>query len=125
MAEVIKRAVCYANNAKIAECESSDYSENTNGEQQHGQDGVIGISVGNQEVEIRVNIIRTLNPKTGMQIIEDAIRTQSYLDFAYKVGAKMIFAKFKCVSRNYTSDSRTGTLKGNFVFRNGENPREA
>lgn len=125
MAQDIKRATAFASSKKIAELETSDYSENTNGEQQHGVDGVIGITVGNPEVELTFNVVRPVAPSAGLAEMETAIKTQKTITLAYKIGSDLIYANYKCMSRRYTSESRTGSLKGVFVFRNADNPQQA
>lgn len=121
----VKRAVAYIDSQKIAELESSDYSETTNGERQHGIDGVLGISNGNPEVELRFNVIRVVAPGGGLSKMESVITSQAPVTLAYKIGSNLIQGTFKCVQRTYTSDSRTGTLKGTFTFQNADNPSVA
>lgn len=125
MAEEIRRASAYVESMKVAEMESSDYSENTNGERMHAQDGVLGISTGNPEVELRFNVIRPVNPKGALMKMEEVIAGQQYVTLSYKIGTKIISAAYKCTQRSYSSDSRTGTMKGTFTFMNAENPSEA
>lgn len=118
----VKRMPIFIDSQMVAEAENATVRINTNGERQHAQEGVIAISTGNLEVEISCSTIRTVTPGGGHSKMEDALFNQSVVTASAKIGSKMLVCPVKWVSGEFSSDSRTGTLKGSFTANNAGNP---
>jgi len=125
MPAIIRRASIYVKTKKVAELESSEITQNSNSEQMHGAEGILGATVGNPEVEIRGNYIRSLKIGEALEAIENAILTGEPILMSYQYGNKQLYAYFVITVVGLSSDARTGTLKGNFTARNAENPTTA
>jgi len=120
--EDIVRATIYIASGKLAELESSTLTSNTNGERMHGQDGVLGASVGNPEIEISGNFIRTKIPKAALAALEAAHHAQTAVGVLYKIGTTQYTVNCRITTLAYNSDSRTGTHKGTATMINVDNP---
>lgn len=123
MPGVIARMSLSIDSEKVGESETGTYSKNNNGEQQHGDDGIIGISDGNTECEYRCSVIVTTRTSNGYKKLTDAIKNKKYIDvhITNEFGVDDYW-KGKVMSQEYSGDSRNGTLKGSFTIRNGEDP---
>ena len=121
----VERADVFIYSKKVAALESSQLKLVTNGERQHGAEGVLAITRGNVEGDLTVNVIRETSPGAGTKAIEKAFRDQALATIAYKIGADLIYCAYKCTSAEYASESRSGSLKGVFLFQNAEPPQYA
>ncbi len=118
----VKRMSISIDSKKVAEAQNVTVRINTNGEQQHGQDGVMAISVGNLEIEASCSIIRVLNPQAGLAAMESALIEQKLVTAGMKIGEKTLMVPMVPVTGEYSSESRTGTLTGAFTLRNAGDP---
>ena len=121
-AEDIKRSTLYINSAKLAELESSDFTSKTNGDRMHGQDGVIGISQGNIEVDISAKIIRLYIPKAAQLAMEAAHISQEYVSVSYKIGTVLWNMDCRITDLAFNSESRSGSNKGTVTLMSAGNP---
>lgn len=118
----VKRMPLFIDSQMVAEASNVTVRINTNGEQQHAQEGVIAISTGNMEVEVSTSTIRTVTPGGGHEKMESALLNQTLVTGAVKIGAKMMMVPLKFVTGEFSSDNRTGVLTGSFTGRNAGNP---
>lgn len=121
MAETV-RATLYASDSKLVEVESSDFSSKTNAERLHGQEGVLGGSSGNPEVDIRANIIPTKTPSGAYDKLVDAHLSQKEIVAIYKFGLRTMKVPVKVTELSANSDNRTGVVKGTLNLMSTGNP---
>lgn len=124
MAEQIKRASVFINNNKVAETETAEWSVETNAEQLHAQEGVIGASQGNLMCELRLNGAHPVNKQAGLQSVEDAMNDQTDVVCIYKMGVTTWQCAMRVKQGSYSSDNRSGTAKSSFTLINTENPKK-
>lgn len=106
----VKRAQAFVNSKKVAVLSSSSMKGATNGERQHGADGVIAFTTGNQEWDFTFNTVRLTSPGAGQTTLEEAFQNQTTVTLAYQVGAKLYYCACKVTTLEFASESRTGTL---------------
>lgn len=123
MADIV-RASLYIQSQKIVEVESSDLASKTNAERLHGQEGVLGASKGNREVDIRCNVIPTKQPSGAFDKLADAHRDQTTVQVVYRVGNRN--HSMDCVVSEFgaNSENRSGVVKGSFSLMNTSDPTE-
>lgn len=124
-AEDIRRSTLYFNSAKLAELESSDFTSKTNGERMHGQDGVIGISQGNIEIDISAKIIALYIPKAAMLDIVEKHFNQEYASLSYKIGTVLWNMDVRVTDLAFNSESRGGSNKGSVTLMSAGNPSKS
>lgn len=119
---IIKRMPLYIDSAKVAEAMDVEYSEDTNGEQMHGADAVEGVTTGNLVIEVKTNVIVPVTRSIGQKKLEQAIRNQAYIDIRVTIGGADAFVPMKVKGRTYSTDSKTGAMKGAYTMINGGDP---
>ncbi len=122
MAAIIKRAQLFIGDNKIAELQTVNKKGATNGERAHGADGVIGFTTGNPELDFTANTCIPVAPKAGLTALRNAFRTQAYVTMSFVEGSDVITTTCKCVSETVTSEAKNGTLGGEWVLSNAEDP---
>ncbi len=122
-AQNIQRGHVYADSIKLAELVDATFSGASNGEQHHGDEGVVGIGEGNLTGDIRCNhIIPTPGSAASNKLLE-LFFNQDYCAVSFQMNSKAVSGKFKLVECEITSTSQTGALMGSFTFRNGDTPK--
>lgn len=121
----VKRATAFVNSKKVAELSSSSMKGATNGDRQHGADGVLAISTGNPEIDFTFNTVRLTSPGAGQMGLEEAFQKQTVVTIAYQTGAGLTFCACKCTTLEFSSESRTGTLNCVVNLMSAENPQYA
>jgi hypothetical protein len=119
-AQNIQRAQVYVDSVKLAEMPDATLSSSSNGEQHHGSEGVVGISEGNLTGDVRCN---TVIPTPGTAATNKLLElhfSQDYCSLSFQMGSKAIAGKYKLVECEIQTTSSSGTLTGNFTFRNGD-----
>lgn len=124
MSEQIRRAQVWVNNNLLVEVETAELTFNSNSEAQHGQEGVLGNSQGNLEVEIRFTGATIVNKKVGLSAIEDAMVAQEDVTVVYRQGSSTYQMAARVKTGSYSSDNRSGVPKHNFTLGNSENPKK-
>ena len=120
----VVRASVYIDSHKVVEIESSDLASKTNGERMHGAEGVVGISNGNQEVDVRCNIVGLKQPGGAVGKLHDAHNSQADVDVFYKFGGKSYQMACKITELSLNGDNRSGVARGSFTLMNAEPPKQ-
>lgn len=115
MASIFRAAPGYINGKKIAEISNSTEDRNVNGANQYGIDGVIGQSIGADEVKFDFD---TVVPVQGTEIDMDALVGVPITISSLRNG-KMMMCDGIITSSNYSSSSKEGTLTGKWSFIGG------
>jgi len=105
----------YLNAQKVAEVSNSNEDRTTNSANQYGIEGVVGQSIGADEIKLDFD---TVTPIQGMDIdVDDLIGTQVSVGL-FRNG-RMMLSTGVLMSSNYTSESKSGEAKGKFSFIGG------
>lgn len=109
-------AKVYYQDQKVGECSNATYTVMNNGANQYGLEGVIGQSLGAEECKVEMDVIVPIQGLASQ--LKDAIRQPNVTVGVELDGAlELVVGLF--TERNYTSDSKTGELKGKFTFIGG------
>jgi hypothetical protein len=100
---------------KVAEASTTNEDRTINAANQVGIDGVLGQSIGADEVTVEFD---TVVPVQGMQINIDALLGVP-LDFGVFRNGVMMLSNGIIHGSTYTSDSKTGESKGKYKFLGG------
>ena len=119
---IMRRMSLFINSDKIAEAMDVQITITKNGEQQHGSEGVEAMSTGNVEVEIKTNTVRPIKIKSGQKRLLNALINDIDVDARVEVGDVHFFVPVRVMIGDYTSDSKTGALKGAWTMKNSGNP---
>lgn len=117
MAQSVIRALpIYLNGLKVAEAASSTENRDVNAANQYGIDGVVGQSIGSDEISgLDFDLII---PVLGTNIsIDDLIGVP--VSMGIFRNARMMISQGVIKSSSYTSDSKSGEAKGKFTFIGG------
>lgn len=118
MAKTIRALSIIVNSRKIAECESATWEVTTGDEAHVGTEGYIGHSDGAGMTKCTTN---NIIPVTGMEVrLKDLIRNREYCTVSAIVDGDAESVEGRWTGRNYSSDAKTGALKGAFSFEGGE-----
>ena len=105
----------YLNGKKVAEVSTSTEDRTVNGANQYGIEGVVGQSIGADEIKVDFD---TVTPIQGMEIsIDDLIGVPVSIGL-FRNG-RMAISTGLLMSSNYTSDSKGGESKGKFSYVGG------
>ena len=103
------------NGLKVAEVSNSTEDRTVNSANQYGIEGVVGQSIGADEIKIDFD---TVTPVQGMQLpVDDLIGVPVSIGL-YRNGV-MALSQGIIMSSNYTSDSKSGEAKGKFTYIGG------
>lgn len=106
---------------KILETSGGTYTHRTNDQRQHGQDGSMGHSEGNDETELQFDTCTPFGGHDNRANIRDALAgKRSVTATIFVDGGIEILKNARFVERKYTSDSKTGELKGSFQLEGGK-----
>lgn len=112
---VFRSSPLYLNAKKVAEVSNSTEDRTVNSANQYGIEGVIGQSIGADEIKYDFD---TVTPIQGMEIqIDDLIGVQ--VSIGLLRNGRMALSAGIISTSNYTSDSKTGEAKGKFSFIGG------
>ena len=116
MASIFRPSPGYIDGKKVAEMSDSSEDRNVNAANQYGIDGVIGQSIGADELKFSFGVVV---PVQGTEINMDEI-----IGVPISIGSlrngKMVMCDGVITSSGYTSDSKTGECKGKFEFIGGQ-----
>lgn len=115
MASISRAAPGYINGQKIAEISSSTEDRTINAANLYGIDGVLGQSIGADEVKFDFDTVVLIQ---GMQIQMDDIIGVPITVSSIRNG-RMILCDGLISTSNYASDSKSGEVKGKFGFMGG------
>ncbi len=115
-----KKIPLHADGKKIAELQNCTYKHDSNDMRQHGVDGVMGFSDGNDETEVTADCCVPFGGMSNRAALRDAIAGKRSVQLAIPVDGSIEMIEVRCTSRQYTSDSKTGELKGSFTFQGGK-----
>jgi hypothetical protein len=115
MASLFRASPSFINAQKVAEISSTTEDRTINSANQYGIDGVIGQSIGADELKFDFD---TVTPVQGMQIqIDDLVGIP--ITVSSIRNGRMVLCDGIISTTNYTSDSKTGEAKGKFGFMGG------
>ena len=114
----IKRASLYIDSQKLGECSTSSIDINNNTDRLDGQEGVVGGTDGNQHFDFQFDMIIVQGFPGAESKVIDAVLSQKEVTLAYLFGGKLISCPAKFTRAQIRSESRTGTLSGNFSAQN-------
>jgi hypothetical protein len=114
---VIRSAPIFFKSKKVAEIESADYEINSNDEDQFGSEGWMGSSSGATTTSITCNVIV---PVAGLTVtLTTALLNKEQVQIGVAVDGKLHQIDMQPKTAKFTTDSKTGTLKGSFMFSGG------
>jgi hypothetical protein len=113
---IIRPLPLYLNGQKVAEVSSSTETRDVNAANQYGIDGVIGQSIGADEISSLE--FDTIIPVLGMDIDLDSLIGQPISIGSFRNGTMML-AQGVIKGSTYTSDSKSGEAKGKYTFIGG------
>ena len=109
-----RASAVYTNGQKVAEAQTSTFSVKNGGTTQHGIDGVLGVSDGTEEVTCEID---SICPVAGFEIaFLDLLHGRAYCTIGYAVDGKLLQSTGKIQAIDYSSDSKTGEVKGKISF---------
>ena len=105
----------YLNGQKVAEVSNSTEDRTTNSANQYGIEGVLGQSIGADEIKVDFD---TVTPIQGMEIaIDDLVGVPVSIGL-FRNG-RLAITQGVIMSSNYTSESKSGESKGKFSYIGG------
>jgi hypothetical protein len=117
MAKTIRPTAIFINSRKVAEVESNNYDVASGDEAHVGTEGYMGHSDGATMSKLTLN---TIVPVLGMEIrVKQLIDNKQYCTVSVIVDGDAEQIEGRFVSRSYSSESKSGSLKGVFNFEGG------
>jgi hypothetical protein len=115
MGSIFRPNPLYINSLKVAEVSNSTEDRTVNGSNQYGIEGVLGQSIGADEIKVDFD---TVTPVQGMEIsIDDLIGVPVSIGL-FRNG-RLAITTGVIMTSQYTSDSKTGEAKGKFSYTGG------
>lgn len=121
----IKRASLYIDGQKLAECSTSEMQINTNDDRQHGQEGVLGGTTGNTEVDFNFDMVIIVGFPGASKKVADAILKHKEVSMGFFHGGRFLSCSAKFKTATYKSDAKGGTLVGSFSAMSTAEPTES
>lgn len=115
-----KKLPLHIEGKKVAELISCQYKHDSNDQRQHGIDGVMGFSDGNDETEITAETVMPFGGMSNRAAMRDAIVNKKEVQVAVPNDGGIEMIAMRCTSRTISSESRTGEMKGSFTFQGGK-----
>lgn len=107
----------YIDGRKIAEISDVTFTHESGDEPQFGIEGLLGYSEGADTTKIS---FKTVTPYAGHEkTLADYIRQKKYGTYGVFVDGKLEQIDGRMISRAYTSNSKTGTVTGDFEVTGG------
>ena len=115
--QTFRAASVYIDGKKVAEAMSTTFSVKNGGQSQHGIEGVLGISDGTEETTCELD---SICPVEGFEIdVLALLHNRKYCTIGYAVGGKLLQSTGKIQGVDYSSDTKTGEIKGKISFVGG------
>lgn len=115
--QVFHAASVYIDGKKVAEAMTSTFSVKNGGGTQHGIDGVLGVSDGTEECTCELD---SICPLEGFQIdMLNILHKRKYCTIGYATDGRLLQSTGKINAMDYSSDTKTGEIKGKISFVGG------
>jgi hypothetical protein len=116
--QTFRAAVMQFKGKKIAEMEGGEYEINSGDEPHFGPDGLLGFGEGPISTKMVCNVVI---PVAGMtSTLEDALLRKQVVTMGWIGNGKLHQVDMKPINAKYTTDTKTGSLKGTFEFQGGK-----
>ncbi len=103
---------------KVAEAQTSTFAIKNGGAEVVGLEGILGISDGVTSCTCEID---SMVPVAGLEIsFVDILLGRRYVTIGYFVDGRLLQATGKINAMDYSSDSKSGEVKGKISFTGGE-----